>query len=74
MIAIKYLWFTIGETFLFTNNSINFFLYVMSGKKFRTDLKRLFTPSKSRNPESGCKRVSEVQTASSVVGSEQNSV
>ena len=74
MIAINYLWFTTGETFLFTNNSINFFLYVMSGKKFRKDLKRLFIRSKSPNHEGQCKRVSEVQTASSVVGFEQNSV
>ena len=74
MIAINYLWFTIGETFIFTNNSINFFLYVMSGRKFRTDLKKLFTRSKSPNSEAQCKRVSEVQTASSMVSSEQNSV
>ena len=74
MIAIHYLWFTIGETFIFTNNAINFFLYVMSGKKFRTDLKNLFTRSKGPNSNAQCKRVSEVQTASSVIGSEQNCV
>ena len=74
MIAIKYFWFTIAEILLFTNNSINFFLYVMSGKKFRTDLKKLFICSESPNPEARCKRVSEVQTVSSIVTSEQNSV
>ena len=74
MIAIKYLWFTIGEIFLFTNFVINFFLYVMSGKKFRTDLKNLFTRSKSSNSEDQCKRVSEVKTVSSVVSSEHDTV
>ena len=32
----------IGHSTLFTNCAINFFLYVISGQKFRTDLKRLF--------------------------------
>ena len=31
-----------GEKTFFTNNGINFFLYVMSGQKFRNDLVKLF--------------------------------
>ena len=38
-----HLFYQIGEKSYYTNNAINFFLYVMSGKKFRTDLKNLFT-------------------------------
>ena len=32
----------IGDKSYVTNHGINFFLYVMSGKKFRTDLKKIF--------------------------------
>ena len=32
----------LGEKTLYTNHGINFFLYVMSGQKFRTDLRYLF--------------------------------
>ena len=32
----------LGEKTLYTNHGINFFLYVMSGQKFRTDLRNLF--------------------------------
>ena len=37
-----YLLQNIGEKLLFTNGAINFFLYVISGKKFRKDLFNLF--------------------------------
>ena len=37
-----HLFYQIGEKAFYTNHGINFFLYVMSGKKFRTDLKALF--------------------------------
>ena len=36
-----HLWFNVVEKTYFTNNGINFFLYVMSGNKFRSDLIRL---------------------------------
>ena len=35
-----------GEKAYYTNHGINFFLYVISGQKFRTDLKNLFRPKK----------------------------
>ena len=37
-----YLFYNIGQTTYYTNNAINFFLYVISGQKFRTDLRNLF--------------------------------
>ena len=37
-----YLFYNIGQTTYYTNNAINFFLYVISGQKFRTDLCNLF--------------------------------
>ena len=37
-----YLFYNIGQTTYYTNNAINFFLYVISGQKFRTDLINLF--------------------------------
>ena len=36
------LFYQIGEKAFYTNFGINFFLYVISGQKFRTDLKNLF--------------------------------
>ena len=37
-----YLFYHIGQKTYYTNNAINFFLYVISGQKFRTDLINLF--------------------------------
>ena len=37
-----YLYNSVSQKAIYTNNGINFFLYVMSGKKFRTDLVNLF--------------------------------
>ena len=37
-----YFFFHFGFKLYYTNNGINFFLYVISGKKFRSDLVRLF--------------------------------
>ena len=39
--AKLHLFYQVGEKVYFTNHGINFFLYVMSGQKFRTDLKNL---------------------------------
>ena len=41
-IARFHLVYNVGHKTHFTNNGINFFLYVISGEKFRTDLVRLF--------------------------------
>ena len=37
-----YLFYNIGEKTYYTNSGINFFFYVMSGQKFRSDLMTLF--------------------------------
>ena len=34
----------------YTNNGINFFLYIMSGQKFRTDLELLLTRKGYKTP------------------------
>ena len=39
-----HLFYHVGQKSYFTNHGINFFLYVVSGKKFRTDLRNLFVP------------------------------
>ena len=36
-----YLFYNIGEKAFYTNNIINFFFYVMSGQRFRTDLMKV---------------------------------
>ena len=40
-----YLFYNTAHKMQVTNHGINFFLYVISGKKFRTDLKKLFLTS-----------------------------
>ena len=47
--ASYHLFYNVGEKVYKTNNGINFFLYVMSGHKFRTDLVKLFR-CKCQNP------------------------
>ena len=42
-----HLFYQIGDKSCVTNHAINFFLYVMSGQKFRKDLIHLFLPKKS---------------------------
>ena len=46
-----HLFYQIGEKAFYTNHGINFYLYVMSGKKFRTDLKALFISKNSLKNE-----------------------
>ena len=41
-LAGEYMFFQIMHKMYFTNNAINFFLYVISGQKFRKDLMNLF--------------------------------
>ena len=37
-LALFHLFYSVAQKALYTNYGINFFLYVMSGQKFRTDL------------------------------------
>ena len=41
-----HLFYHVGEKAYYTNHGINFFLYVISGQKFRTDLRNLFVSKK----------------------------
>ena len=43
-----YLFYQIGEKTYYTNHGINFFLYVISGQKFRQDLVNLFKHKKEK--------------------------
>ena len=43
-----HLFYQIGNKMYYTNHGVNFFLYVMSGQRFRTDLRNLFPSKKSR--------------------------
>ena len=45
--------FIVATGLFFTNNGINFFLYVMSGKKFRTDLMKVFSCFKRQETSDG---------------------
>ena len=49
LLAEYYLFYNIGQKMQFTNHGINFFLYVISGKKFRTDLRSVFRCSNQLN-------------------------
>ena len=40
--ALYYMLYHLAQKTFYTNNGINFFFYVMSGQKFRTDLLKLF--------------------------------
>ena len=50
--ATFYLFYHLGEKSFYTNYAINFFLYVISGKKFRTDLVNLFQCKKENRSDS----------------------
>ena len=44
--ASLHLLYQVGQKAFYTNHGINFFLYVISGQKFRTDLKNIFKSKK----------------------------
>ena len=44
-----HLFYQVGVKAFYTNHGINLFLYVISGQKFRTDLRNLFIPKKPNN-------------------------
>ena len=46
------LFYQVGTNSYYSNHGVNFFLYVISGQKFRGDLRRLFM-SKKQNDENG---------------------
>ena len=48
MFAVFYLFYQLSQKALYTNNGVNFFLYIMSGQKFRSDLIKLFCHCKDK--------------------------
>ena len=50
--ASLHLFYQVGVNAYYTNHGINFFLYVISGQKFRTDLRNLIIP-KNQNKNTG---------------------
>ena len=44
--ASLHLLYQVGQKAFYTNHGINFFLYVISGQKFRTDLRNIFVSKK----------------------------
>ena len=50
--AAYYLLVNVGDKLHTTNHGINFFLYVISGQKFRTDLVNLFKLKREKPRES----------------------
>ena len=51
--AAYHLFTNVAEKSYYTNNGINFFLYVMSGKKFRTDLMKLLNCVRNKDISHG---------------------
>ena len=45
-LALSYLLNSVGEKLYYTNFGINFYLYVIAGRKFRNDLVKLFEEAK----------------------------
>ena len=56
-----YLFYHIAQKLHYTNHGINFFFYVISGQKFRTDLLNLFLCNKKRGPHRSAKRSMETE-------------
>ena len=57
-----FLFYQIMHKMYYTNNAINFFLYVISGQKFRKDLINLFTQNKEKFKEMSSRNVSDKDT------------
>ena len=55
-----YLFYNIAQKLYYTNSGINFFLYVISGQKFRTDLMKLFQCWHANNLQSDSSTLTEV--------------
>ena len=67
--ASLHLLYQVGQKAFYTNHGINFFLYVISGQKFRTDLKNIF---KSKKINKNTRLQSNVSTQHITVPSSNN--
>ena len=61
--AEYYLFYNAAQKLRFTNHGINFFFYVISGKRFRTDLIKLFKFIKTAEKNTGSKSTQVTATA-----------
>ena len=61
--AFFYMFYEIVVKLYFTNNAINFFLYVISGQKFRNDLINLFKWNKGKSKKISLNNLSETNTS-----------
>ena len=64
--ASYHLFYHVVEKVYFTNSGINFFLYAMSGRKFRADMAQLFKCKSNNQPLDGSSSVTVNTVASSV--------
>ena len=62
-----HLFFQVGEATYIANHGINFFLYVISGKKFITDLRNLFISTQTKKAN-----ISNINTVSTGLSSDGN--
>ena len=62
-----FLFYQVMHKMYFTNNAINFFLYVLSGTKFRRDLINLFKWNKGKSSQMNLGGQSEISTRVSIV-------
>ena len=58
-----YLFYNVGQKLYYVNYAVNFFFYVMSGQKFRTDLINLFKSNKKRPNEMPTSNVTTITSA-----------
>ena len=65
--AFFYMFYEIVVKLYFTNNAINFFLYVISGQKFRNDLTNLFKWNKGKSKKISLNNVPDTNTSVSSV-------
>ena len=67
LFAGYYLFYNAAHKLHFTNHGINFFLYVISGTKFREDLAQLFKCNRDRSNEGSLTQSTETDTRASVL-------
>ena len=62
-----FLFYQVMHKMYYTNNAINFFLYVISGRKFRRDLINLFKCNKGKRKEMTSPQISEISSKVTMV-------
>ena len=65
--AVYYLFYNVAQKLHYTNHGINFFLYVISGSKFRRDLVKLFKYNRDGLNEGSVSRSTGTETQASTI-------